>query len=429
MNPVTHPLQMSDYRRFASARLLGVLGNNALVIVLGWAVYSEARETMGIEAASLRLGLIGAVQFLPFLLLSPITGVVIDRFDRRDVVRLSLIAQIACAGVLAAASLSGTMTLYLLYAMAAGTAAARAFYMPGMGALGPLIVPREHLPKAIAINSIAGRTGGILGPVIGGYAYAISPAAAYLVTTGLLGLALLCQLLIRAQARGQNRAVGNAWPLLKEGMVYVRGNRLLLGAISLDLFAVLFGGATALLPAFARDVLHVGAEGLGHMRSATAVGALATAALMSWRPVRRNVGPVMLWAVAAFGLATVGFGLSRSFALSLVCLAAVGAADMVSVYVRQSLIQLATPDEKRGRVGAISTLFVSASNELGEVESGLLGAVLGPVGAVVLGGIGSIMIAGAWTRLFPQLAAVKTYPEADAVEEKAPGPVTANKSA
>lgn len=414
----SHPLQIADYRRFIAARLLAVLGNAALVIVLGWAVYSEARATMGIQAASLRLGLIGLVQFLPFLLLSPVAGVVADRFDRRNVVQLSLAVQIVTAGVLAVAALSGTMSLLLLYAMAATTATARAFYIPAMNSLGPLLVPRDLLPKALAINSIAGRTGGILGPVIGGYAYAIGPAHAYLTTTFLLAAALISQLLIRSQARGQARAVGSSWPLLKEGMHYVRTNRLLLGAISLDLFAVLFGGVTALLPAFARDILHVGAEGLGYLRAASSVGALATAMAMSWRPVHRNIGPIMLWSVAVFGVATIGFGLSRSLPLSLACLALLGAADMISVYVRQSLIQLATPDEKRGRVGAIATLFVSASNELGEVESGLLAALLGPVGAVVTGGICSIVIAAAWARLFPELAKAKTYPEADAVERQ-----------
>jgi MFS family permease len=414
---ITHPLQVAAYRRFLAARLLGVLGTNALVIILGWAVYNEARLTMGIQAASLRLGLIGLVQFLPFLVLTPISGVVSDRFDRRHVVRVALIVQVACAGALALAQATQTMSLLLLYVVAAASAAGRSFYMPAMNALGPLIVPRSLLPKAIAINAIAARIGGILGPVIGGYAYAISAVHGYGVTTGLIGCALVMQMLIGPVDRGQKRVVGHPITLLVEGIRYVGSNQLLLGAISLDLFAVLFGGVTALLPAFARDVLHVGADGLGNLRAASSVGALGTALVMSWRPVRRNVGAVMLWAVAVYGAGTVVFGLSTSLTLSLGCLALLGAADMVSVYVRQSLIQLATPDDKRGRVGAFSSLFVSASNELGELESGVVAALLGPVGAVVAGGVCSVLIAGAWAKIFPDLARVKTYPMAEPVAD------------
>lgn len=409
----THPLGVADYRNLVAARLLTVLAQNALVIVLGWAVYNEARATMGVQAASLRLGLIGLVQFLPFLLLTPITGVVADRFDRRYVVRCSLTAQFALAGLLALAAWTHTGSLVLLYAVAALSAAARAFYMPAASSLVPLLVPRELLPRAIAMNAIAGRIGGITGPMLGGYAFAISGLAAYAAISALFAASAFFQFRIRTPLRSQARVAGSPLVLLMEGLVYVKGNRLLLGAISLDLFAVLLGGVTALLPVFARDVLHIGAAGLGELRAASSVGALVTALVMSWRPIKRQVGVIMLASVGVYGLATVGFGLSRSIWLSFACLVLLGAADMVSVFVRQSLIQIATPDDKRGRVGAISSLFVSASNELGEFESGLMAAAMGPVGAVLFGGVASVLVAVGWARLFPELPRARTFQEAD----------------
>jgi hypothetical protein len=231
----------------------------------------------------------------------------------------------------------------------------------------------------------------------------------YAVATGLFLISLFCMFMIRPMPRAEIDRSRNPWQQMVDGLHYVRQNRLVLGAISLDLFAVLLGGATAMLPVFARDILHAGPEGLGHLRAAPAVGASLTALFFAYRPLKHDVGLKMLFAVGVFGGATALFGLSRSMPLSLLCLALLGAADMFSVYVRQSLIQLYTPDEMRGRVGAVSSLFVSASNELGEAESGFLAALIGPVTAVILGGIGAIAVTALWARLFPELRLARTF--------------------
>ena len=289
----------------------------------------------------------------------------------------------------------------------------RAFAGPALGALAPNLVPRDILPRAIALSSISWQTGAVIGPAIGGYLYAFASYAPYAVSAVLFAIAFASLLAIGPVPRaGMNRGP-NPWAQMVEGLQYVRGNRLVLGAISLDLFAVLLGGATAMLPVFARDVLHSGPEGLGHLRAAPAVGAMLTAGFFSIRPLKHNVGVKMLSAVAVFGTATIVFGVSRSMALSLLCLALLGAADMFSVYVRQSLIQLYTPDEMRGRVGAVSSLFISASNELGETESGFLGALIGPVPAVIAGGAGAIAVVFLWSWWFPELRLAKSFDAPD----------------
>ena len=282
-----------------------------------------------------------------------------------------------------------------------------------MGALAPNLVPRNILPRAIALSSIAWQTGAILGPALGGYLYAWAPFAPYAASAGLFGIAFVGLLAIGPVKRSEVARGSNPWTQMVEGLRYVRRNRLVLGAISLDLFAVLLGGATAMLPVFARDVLHAGPEGLGHLRAAPAVGATLTAAFFSVRPLKHNVGVKMLTAVGVFGTATIVFGFSRWMPLSLACLALLGAADMFSVYVRQSLIQLYTPDAMRGRVGAVSSLFISASNELGETESGFLGALIGPVPAVIVGGVGAIGVVLLWSWWFPELRLAKTFDAPD----------------
>jgi len=404
-----HPLAIHNYRCFWAARLFAMLAQSVFVLSLGWAVYDVARGTLGVRGAALRLGLVGLIQFLPYLLLNPVTGLVADKFDRRTVVRLTLIAQLVLlVPLLLFARYSGT-PLWLLYLVAMGFAAGRAFYMPAMNALSPALVPTEVLPHAVAVSAIAGRIGGVLGPVLGGYAYAVAPWMAYALALGLLTLALGMHLAIGPLASRRKAPRGSVLAQMREGFGYVLAERLLLGTISLDLFAVLFGGVTALLPVYARDILHVGPEGLGHLRAASSVGTLATAGWMAWRPLRHHVGEKMLLAVGVYGVSTVVFGLSTSMLLSMTCLAVLGAADMVSVYVRQTLVQLYTPDDKRGRVGAISTLFISASNELGEMESGVAAALLGPVGAVVVGGMASVAIAGLWASVFPQLRQARSF--------------------
>ena len=271
-----------------------------------------------------------------------------------------------------------------------------------MTALGPNLVPREVLPTAIAWNSIGWQTGAVLGPPLGAFLFAAAPSVPYLAAAGMFAVALVALLMITPVPLPP-RSAKSPWAQTVEGLAYVRSNRIVLGAISLDLFAVLLGGATAMLPVFARDVLHVGVEGLGPLRAAPAFGAALTALLLTRRPLSRNVGVIMFACVGVFGLMTVIFGLSTNLHLSLGALAVLGAADMMSVYVRSSLIQLHTPDEMRGRVSAVSMLFISASNELGEFESGLTAAWLGPVEAVVLGGIGAVVVTFFWAWGFPEL--------------------------
>lgn len=409
MDDARHPFSYRDFRYFWMARICAMLSHSGLVVALGWAVYDEARLSMGIRAAALRLGLIGLVQFAPILLLSPITGLTADRFDRRVVVRVALTAQLFCPAVLTFLAFGPGQNLYALYLAAALFAGARAFYQPAMNALPPALVPSATLPQAIAVTAIAGRIGAILGPVLGGFAYAVAEGWAFALSTALLMVALLLHLQIRPIIQKPMTDRRGAVPQMLDGLRYVLTNRLLLGAISLDMFAVLLGGTTAMLPIFARDVLHVGPEGLGQLRAASSIGALVTAIWLSWRPVREDVGTKMLLSVALFGLATIGFGLSRFMPLSLLCLAVAGAVDMVSVYIRQSLVQLATPDDKRGRVGAISSLFVAGSNELGEMESGVAAALLGPVAAVVAGGACAIGLALMWMRIFPELSRARRF--------------------
>ena len=404
-----HPLAMRDFRCFWAGRLCAMLAQSVFVLSLGWAVYDVARGTHGVRGAALRLGLVGLIQFLPYLLLNPVTGLVADRFDRRLVVRLTLVAQSALLACIVLFALRGGTPLWLLYLVAAGFAAARAFYMPAMNALAPALVPAESLPHAIAAGAIAGRIGGVLGPVLGGYAYAVAPWVAYGLAMGLLVLALGCHLAIGPLTNRSHAPRGSVFVMMHEGLRYVLSQKLLLATISLDLFAVLFGGVTALLPVYARDILHIGPEGLGNLRASSSVGALATAGWLAWRPLHHHVGEKMLLAVAVYGISTIAFGLSTSMALSMVCLAVLGAADMVSVCVRQTLVQIHTPDDKRGRVSAISSLFISASNELGEMESGVAAALLGPVGAVVAGGIASVAVAALWARAFPQLRQARSF--------------------
>jgi MFS family permease len=407
------PLRIPSFRYFWLARLTATIAQMAMVIVIGWQVYDIARHSMGLKEAAFRLGIIGLVQFVPLFLLTLVTGWTADRVDRRWIARASVALELGCAATLAWFAWSHSTTLEILYVVAALLGVARAFAGPALGALAPNLVPREILPRAIALSSIAWQSGAIAGPALGGYLYAWSPSAPYAISSLLFAISLAGLFAIGPVARPEISGRPNPWAQMVEGLKYVRHNRLVLGAISLDLFAVLLGGATAMLPVFARDVLHAGPEGLGHLRAAPAVGATLTALFFSVRPLKSNVGTKMLVAVAVFGAATIVFGLSRWMPLSLVCLALLGAADMFSVYVRQSLIQLYTPDAMRGRVGAVSSLFISASNELGETESGFLGAVIGPVPAVIAGGIGAIAVVVLWSWWFPELRLAKRFDAPD----------------
>ena len=417
MDNAPHPFSFRDFRFYWTARFTSTIAQLSMVIVIGWQVYDIARRTMDVHAAALQLGWIGLAQFLPLLVLTLVTGWAADRVDRRWIARATALLEFGCAAALGWFSWTHTTTLFDLFVIAALLGVARAFAGPALGAISPNLVPPATLPTAIALSSIAWQGGSVVGPALGGYLYAAAAWVPYAVSAALFLGCFGCLMMIRPLPR---RAIGgstNPWAQAIDGLRYVRRNRLVLGAISLDLFAVLLGGATAMLPVYARDVLHVGADGLGNLRAAPAAGSALTALWFAFRPLTRDVGVKMLAAVGLFGLATVGFGVSRSMPLSLVCLAVLGAADMVSVYVRQSLIQIWTPDEMRGRVGAVSSLFISGSNELGEAESGFLAALVGPVVAVVGGGIGAFIVAIAWSRWFPELRRARSFDPPETFED------------
>jgi MFS family permease len=409
MAPPRHPFAVRDFRYYWIARFTTTMAQMSMVIVIGWQVYDIARRTMDLHQAAFQLGLIGVVQFVPLFLLTLVTGWMADRVDRRFIARAAIALECFCAMMLAWLAWRGTTTLGDLFAVAGLLGVARAFAGPALGALAPNLVPREILPRAIALSAMAWQIGSIGGPALGGYLYAWAPHMPYGVAAGLFFLSFLCMLMIRPIEATEIDRTRNPWQQMIDGLHYVRQNRLVLGAISLDLFAVLLGGATAMLPVFARDILHAGPEGLGHLRAAPAVGASLTALWFAYRPLKHNVGVKMLMAVVVFGGATLAFGLSQSMPLSLTCLALLGAADMLSVYVRQSLILLYTRNEMRVRVGAVSSLFVSAFNELGEAESGFLAALIGPVTAVVAGGVGAIAVTLLWARIFPELRLARTF--------------------
>ncbi|MFD1788863.1 MFS transporter [Sphingomonas floccifaciens] len=426
-----HPLTHPNFRAYWLARFSTTLAQTAMVIVIGWQVYDIARETMGIKAAAFQLGLVGIAQFLPLLFLSLYAGWVADRVDRRWIARASVGLEAACAITLGWLTWTGHITLPALFFVAALLGVARAFAGPALGALAPNLVPKAVLPTAIAFSSIAWQAASVLGPAMGGYLYAVAGWVPYAVSGTLFLLSFAMLMLIGAIPRAVITSTRGPWAQMIDGLRYVRRNRLVYGAISLDLFAVLLGGATAMLPIYARDILQVGAEGLGHLRAAPSLGAVVVALWFGIRPLRRNVGVKMLVSVAIFGAANALFGLSvpifqpifgaaavgSDFApavlFALACLFVVGAADMVSVYVRQSLIQLHTPDEMRGRVGAVSTLFISGSNELGEARSGFLAALVGPAVAVTAGGIAAVAVTALWARIFPQLRLARTFDPPD----------------
>ncbi|WP_338504735.1 MFS transporter [Sphingomonas kaistensis] len=423
----TSPLQIRDFRLYWLARFFAVLATMGMVVIIGYQVYDTARADYGmsIRQASLMLGLLGAVQFVPLAFLTPVAGWTADRFERRTVARMANAVDMLVALTLGLVTYAEVLNLPLLFTLAALHGVARVFVGPSMSAIAPNIVPPELLPKAIAMSSIAWQSASVAGPALGGFLYAVGAPLPYWAATGLMGCAIL--LLTPVRRIMPPPMTANLHPIRQmiEGLTFVRRRRFLFGAITLDLFAVLLGGATAMLPVFARDILHVGTEGLGLMRGAPAIGAALVAGIFAIRPLHHNVGIKMLWSVAAFGALTVAFGLSSNFLLSLGILALLGAADMLSVYVRSSLVQLHTPDMMRGRVSAVSGLAISASNELGELQSGVAAALLGPVGAVVAGGAAAIGIAGLWSYLFPELRRAKTFdppPEvlAQAVEQEKP---------
>ena len=386
------------------------LAQYAMMLIIGWQTYNIARDGgMGVAEASGQLALIGLLQFVPLFLLTPFSGWAADHFDRRNLGRLTVFLQLICAGILAWLTWNETLTLWWIFGVAVLLGIARAFAGPALSALAPNLVPKAILPNAIALSSISWQSGMIIGPALGGYLYAVIPALPY-AAAGLLFLVSITALSFIGKVPQPPRAV-NQRPIhqMVEGLRYVVRNKMVLGAITLDLFAVFLAGATALFPVYARDILEVGETGLAQLAMAPAVGAALTALWFSFRPLKTQVGPKMLWAVAIFGVATIVFGMSTYMPLSLAMLFIVGAADMFSVYIRQSLIQLHTPDDKRGRVSSVSLLTISASNEFGDFFSGSLAYAIGPVAAVVGGGAGAIVTVALWSKVFPVLRTTRTF--------------------
>jgi len=389
--------------RFLSARLATSVAVQMQTVAVGWQVYEITRDPLD-------LGLIGLSQFMPFVLLVLPAGHFADRHVRQKLLSACYALELLCALLLLAFSLSGLAVAWPVFAVMVLFGVARAFAMPTGQALLPNVVPPALFSRAVAVNSTTWQLSTIVGPAIGGIVYLLGAPVVYGTVAALLTLAVILMLGVKAPApRRSTESV--SFDSLLEGLRFVFRRRTILGAISLDLFAVLFGGATALLPAYASDVLHVGPDGLGLLRAAPGVGAAAVALLLAWKPLTRRVGPAMLGGVALFGLATVVFGLSATFLVSLAALSILGAADMISVYIRHLLVQLETPDEIRGRVSAVSAVFIGASNELGEFESGVTAAWWGLRPAVVVGGVASVAIAGLWARWFPELRGMDRFPQ------------------
>lgn len=405
------PLSFPDYRYYWAARFTAVMATIAMVVVIGYQLYDTARTDYGmsIREASFQLGLLGLVQFVPLALLTPVAGWAADRFERRSVAIFSNLIDITIAATLGWFTWAGGLTLPLLFGLAALHGVARVFSGPAMSAIAPNIVPPAVLPRAIAMSSIAWQSASVIGPAVGGLIYAAHPTSVYIFAAILLAVSAFTISRVRPVLPPPVEVRRHPLREMLDGLKFVWMERFLLGTITLDLFAVILSGATAMLPVYARDILHVGSEGLGLLRAAPALGAAVVALGLSFRPIERNVGVKMLWAVVVFGLATVAFGLSTSLLLSLGMLVLLGAADMFSVFVRGTLIQLNTPDHMRGRVSAASGLAISASNELGEMRAGAMAAALGPVPAVVVGGAAAVGVTALWAWLFPELRRAKTF--------------------
>jgi MFS family permease len=379
---------------FLAARFCSAMATMMFSVAVGWQVYALTHSAFA-------LGMVGLAQFLPAFLLTLPGGLAADRFDRRTLLLTSFALEILVGAVLLALALHPSTSATWIFAVIAFIGVGRAFMSPASSSLLPVLVAPENFPHAVAWNSTAFQIATIAGPALGGILYTLGPWLVYGTATGLLLLGFLSIASMRGQWKVRSASAG--WNGLLEGVRFVFAKKAILGAISLDLFAVLFGGATALLPIFAHDILHVGPWGLGILRSLPAVGAALMALWLAHYPIRARAGRRMLACVAIFGLCTILFALSRSFWLSAIMLIVLGAVDMVSVIVRGTLVQVSTPDAMRGRVSAVNMLFIGASNELGEFESGVTAAWLGTIPATVLGGVGTLVVVLLWLRLFPTL--------------------------
>ena len=404
-------LRHPDLRRYLSARFIVGMATQVQTVAVGWQVFSVSGDPLD-------LGLVALSQFLPFILLILPAGHVADHYDRRRVQLATYIILAACAASLLGLAVAGVKDLAPVFGVMVLFGIARAFNHPTGQALLPNLAPPGTFPQAMALNSSLGQVATIAGPALGGALVVLGIGVAYALSLGLLVIG--AALVVNLQGGGRSDAPREPVTLtaLLSGITFVRSRPIVLGSISLDLFAVLFGGATALLPIYAGEILDVGPAGLGVMHAAPAVGAAILAAALTVRPLRGHVGPWMFGGVAAFGLATIVFGVSTSFALSLAALVVMGAGDMVSVYIRHMLVQLETPDAIRGRVSAVNSVFIGASNELGEFESGVTAAWWGIVPAVVIGGGATIVVSLLWTRLFPGLWRLDRFPTAPPADQE-----------
>ncbi len=390
-NLLTH----RSFVRFTCARFLVVTASQMLMVALAWHMYD-------LTDSAWDLGLVGLLQFVPALLLTLPAGHVADRVHRARLFALCVLIQASVSAWLVWATLGGFVDRDLILLLSVVLGATRAFQMPAQQALIATLLPQSMMQRGAALSSSALQAGTIGGPALGGVLYGQGPLTVYAVCVVMMLVSALLTLVVRYVHLTTQEAV--TWASAMAGVTFVRRNKILLGATTLDLFAVLLGGATALLPIYARDILNTGPEGLGLLRAAPAVGALLMSLVMLRWPLRRHVGYSLLGSVAVFGLATVVFGLSENFGLSLLALAATGAADNISVVTRMTLMQLQTPDEIRGRVAAVNSIFIGASNQLGEFESGSVAALWGPIVSVVSGGVGTVLVAASWIKLFPELA-------------------------
>ncbi|MCC2097865.1 MAG: MFS transporter [Hyphomicrobiales bacterium] len=389
------PFRVRDFSLFFMTRVQAGLAVQMINVAVGWLIYE-------ITGSAMALGLVGLAIFIPNLLFILVAGHVADRYERRRVLIVcNVVLTLGAMGLFAGVMLKA-LTPGLIYILIALIGSARAFTSPAAAALLPNIVPRDMFARAVPLNSSANQVSVIVGPALGGLIYIAGPHVVFLVSSLLFIGCTVCLMAMQARPPAASKNKVN-WETVTAGFRFIRSNEILLGTISLDLFAVLLGGATALMPIFAKDIFHAGPVGLGLLRSAPAVGAFLTAFALAYFAMNRKVGLRMFQSVAAFGLATIAFGLSTNIYMAMFFLACLGAADMVSIFIRSTLVQMETPDEMRGRVSAVNSIFIGASNELGEFESGTLAHFTGPVAAVVIGGVGTLGVTALWMKLFPNL--------------------------
>jgi MFS family permease len=398
-------LRHRNFTLYLSARTLATLAVQMQNVAIGWQVYSMTHNLFD-------LGLIGLAQFAPFLLLILIAGHAADRYDRRNLIAIALAAQLLCGLTLLAFTMAGLSTVWPVFAVLVLFGSARAFMGPATQAILVNLVPPESFSKAVALSSSSFHVAVILGPTLGGLFYLAGPKTVYMISSALLVAAVVMMCMVKSVKQPSNREPAT-WHTVLEGLRFVRSRPVVLGAISLDLFAVLFGGATALLPALAHDVLHVGPTGLGMLRTAPGAGAALCSIALAFFPITRRVGMWMFGGVAVFGAGTLVLGATSTFIVALVALFLMGAGDMISVYVRHLLVQYETPDAIRGRVSAVNSVFIGASNELGEFESGVTAGWMGLTRAILFGGAATLAVTGLWAWLFPVLSRMDRFTHED----------------